>query len=143
MKTCSFPGCENYTEGRTEFCASHNAHFRKEKRQAAKNALKKPARIPKFSEKKATKILPYAVMRRIYLKENPVCEANLNSCETHSAEIHHKSMSDLDYLEVKTWMAVCRSCHNFIEQIMGAEERRERGFLIDPINTKFIEPHKI
>lgn len=130
MKLCSFPGCEAYCEGQTDYCGSHNAHFRKEKRQAATNALKKPARIQKFSEKKATKILPYAVMRRIYLNSHPRCEVRLTGCKGQSSEIHHINTSDKDFLNTKTWVAICRNCHYRVENKMSAIERRSKGLLI-------------
>lgn len=109
---------------------------RKEADQKAKRKS-----IAKFSEKKADKLKPYAVLRRNYLKENPVCEMFLPGCDGESVEIHHKSLSELDYLEVSTWMAVCRNCHAVCETQMSAIERRNRGFLIDPVNKKFNEPH--
>jgi len=124
-------------------CASCAGEQRKQDRQAKKNALKRPAKIAKMSEKKAGKILPYAILRRKFLDENPVCEMFLPGCDGDSAEVHHKSVSELDYLEVSTWMAVCRNCHSACETQLSAIERRKRGFLIDPVNKRFDEPHKI
>ena len=125
-------------------CASCAGEQRKQDRQAKKNALKKPKQIAKFSEKKAEKILPYAVLRRQTLKERPVCEINIKSiCEGVAEELHHCSTSELDFLDMDTVKTACRPCHRYTETMMSAEERRRKGLLIDPVNVKFIEPHKI
>lgn len=144
MTYCKFPFCQKPVESKElGYCASHAFGFRKAERDEAKNAGKKVKRIAKVSEKKADKLKPYAVLRRNYLKENPVCEMFLPGCDGDSSEIHHCSMSELDFLEMSTWKAACAPCHRFVETMMSAEERRIRGFLIDPINKKFDEPHKI
>lgn len=141
---CKFPFCEKPVENKElRLCATHAFGFRKSQREEIKNEGKKRKSIAKVSEKKADKLKPYAVLRRNYLKENPVCELFLPGCEGESSEIHHCSMSELDFLEVSTWKAACSSCHRYCETQLSAEERRRLGLLIDQVNKKFIEPHKI
>lgn len=131
MKFCTFPDCESYTMNeQSEYCATHAHHLRKESRDSKKAALKKPKHLPKFSEKKASKILPYAVLRRRYLDEHPVCEVHLTGCTGLSEEIHHCGTEEKDFLNTKTWKAVCRHDHNVIERILSAKKRRELGLLI-------------
>lgn len=146
MKLCKFPDCEAYTMNeQVDYRGTHLHYLRKSDRDFKKAALKVPPKRPsKFSEKKAAKILPYAILRRNYLNENPVCQIRIDGvCIGPSEEIHHCSMSDLDFLEVSTWKASCVVCHRWVESMMSAEERRAKGLLIDPVNKKFNEPHKI
>lgn len=112
-----------------QLCASCASRQRKEDRQAKTNALKKPVRLQKFSEKKAEKQLPFAVLRRKYLNENPVCEVHLEGCLGVSSEIHHITFSADDYLNVATFKAVCSPCHRRLEDL-PAIKRRELGLLI-------------
>lgn len=125
-------------------CASCSHAHRKSLRDSTKALLKgKPKQIARVSDKKKEKLKPYAILRRNYLKENPICESGLCECANLSEEIHHCSMSELDFLEVTTWKAVCKFCHHAIEFYMSAEERRAKGLLVDSVNTKWEEPHKI
>lgn len=134
MKLCdNFDLCQNYTENdRVELCASCAASQRKASKQALKQSQKKPlTHIRKVSDKKADKLKEYTKLRDVYLKANSACQANLlGICENTSREIHHCSTSDLDFLNGYTWLAVCRPCHNHIERVLSAAERREKGFLI-------------
>lgn len=138
MPFCQFPDCEAYAmNDKVPYCGTHAAYLRKSERDEKKAALKKPQKIAKMSEKKADKVKSYAPMRRQYLKENPVCEIGLAGCDGNSSEIHHCSMSALDFLEISTWKASCQSCHRKVETELSAEERRNLGLLIDPVNKKF------
>lgn len=163
MKTCSYPECSAYTEGQTQFCASHNAYIRKEAKRIEKETLKKVKwasnfaqdkskpksggthrGVAKVSSKRKETLKSYTPLRKQFLEENPVCQAKILSvCEGPSESIHHCSTSELDFLEVSTWKAVCLPCHRYIETMMSAEERRKKGLLVDPVNKKFEDPHKI
>lgn len=44
-----------------------------------------------------------------------MCEASLPQCTQNATDIHHKKGRGKYYLVVNTWMAVCRTCHNWIE----------------------------
>lgn len=121
--------CENYREGTTLYCASHNLHLRKMEKELLK-PTKITKRIRKVSDKKQEKLKPYAILRRQYLNENPVCEANLIGCEGNSVEIHHCHSDEAYFLKVHTWKAVCRFCHSQIETKLSAFVRRKMGLLI-------------
>jgi len=111
-------------------CASCSHARRKSDRDELKNAGKKRKVIQKVSEKKQEKLKPYAILRRNYLKENPVCEANLIGCEGNSVEIHHCHTSEAYFLKAQTWKAVCRFCHSQIETKLSAFVRRKLGLLV-------------
>lgn len=129
MRLCFIIDCKNYVEGNTDYCATHNHQLRKDIRIA--NKPKKPIyRIPKTSEKRKEKLKEYTPLRKQYLLDHPECEIKLIGCQANSIEIHHCSTSDKDFLNVKTWKAVCRFCHNKIEFFESAAERRLKGFLI-------------
>lgn len=135
MKLCSVPDCENLVEGRTEMCASHNQAARKAERQAKKVQVVQP--VKKISAKHAKELQDYGVLRRKYLMENPVCESGLpgDICGCLSVEVHHRAKRGKNLLDSSTFMAICRPCHTYIETVMSAEERRERGFLITKNET--------
>ena len=57
----------------------------------------------------------YAGLNVIFLGENPNCQARIVEVCTHRAtEVHHKRGRGIYKLVVKTWLAVCRGCHNYI-----------------------------
>lgn len=127
-KICGSPKVENRD---TMLCGECNHTERKASREATKQALKpKPTRIRKVSEKRQEKLKPYAILRRQYLNENPVCELHLIGCTGNSKEIHHCHTSDLYFLDITTWKAACVSCHRHCEQKLSAIERRKLGLLI-------------
>ena len=126
---CVITGCTNPVENKdTWLCATHSA----EKRKAAKKELKvkivKPIR--KVSVRKAKELDEYAILKKEFLETKNACEISLLGCFIISYEVHHCSMSDKDFLNTETWLAVCRRCHSRLETEMSAEERREKGYLI-------------
>lgn len=126
------PGCTNYREGKLLGCASCNARERKEERQKFTDSLKKPRAISQRSEKKAEADAEFKFLRIDFLIEYPVCQATFDGiCNHKSEEIHHTSISSLNYLNTETWMAICRHHHNIIERVLSAEKRRELGLLTD------------
>lgn len=83
--------------------------------------------IPKQSEKRKKDTAIYLKKRIEFLNENPICQV----CNTRSATECHHTFSAKDrgkyYLDQTTWMAVCRTCHNWIHD--KSKEARELGFL--------------
>ena len=127
---CSIPECDNLPE-RNGICASHNIAARKEERNALKP--KKVAKaIPKRSAKKVKADSEYTVLRKKFLEEYPLCNAAvLGNCNNSAIEIHHTSLSSLNYLNTETWIGCCRNCHMYIETQMSAIARRKAGLLKD------------
>lgn len=125
---CTVPGCDNPCEGTLWICATHNAEKRKAAKQELKVKVVKPIR--KVSVRKAKELDEYAVLKKQFLETKGACEIRLPECFLSSYEVHHCSMSDKDFLNTETWLAVCRRCHSRLETEMSAEERQEKGYLI-------------
>ena len=58
----------------------------------------------------------YTVLRRKFMEEYSMCQAALPGCNNSSTDIHHMKGRGLYYLEVSTWLSVCRQCHTYIEE---------------------------
>lgn len=126
---CSFPECSNLPE-RNGICASHNIAARKAERKAGKE--KKIYKIPAKSKKKAKEDREYTVLKKGFLSEYPICNVTvLGICNNPAVDIHHSSLSSLNYLNMETWIGCCRNCHTYIETQMSAIARRKAGLLKD------------
>ena len=72
----------------------------------------------------------YDKRRLAFLALNKFCQANLPGCTGISSDVHHLySGKDRDkyYLQINTWKAVCRSCHNYIHDHLSAEDAINLG----------------
>mgnify|MGYP003124788755 FL=1 len=58
----------------------------------------------------------YTQVRRVFMEKHPMCEARLPGCNTHSTDVHHKKGRGKHLLDTTTWLSVCRTCHNWIEE---------------------------
>jgi len=88
---------------------------------------KKQKALPSRSQKRIKQDAEYSVKRKIFLSSHPLCKANLSSiCTKQSTDIHHIAgrMGDL-YLDETNWLALCRSCHMWIEN--NLKYAREMG----------------
>lgn len=90
----------------------------------------KRKRIPPRSEKRIIADKRYSKLRKAFLEEKPMCEAHLSGCAGASSQVHHKAgrVGHL-YLDVTKWLAVCHSCHVWIEN--HPEEAKELGFSLN------------
>jgi ribosomal protein L32 len=84
-------------------------------------------RINKVSEKKKKEDRAYYALRDVFLKNHPQCKLNLQGCFLRSTDVHHVHRRGQNYLNVKTWMALCRNCHEYVER--HPKESRERGWI--------------
>lgn len=133
LKTCSWyeegEPCINLCEGNTDFCASHNSLQRKAAKLARKSKIAVPTK--KITAKHAKELQDYGVLRRIHLQEHPECQINIpNVCDGQATTVHHCAKRGVNLLRSDTFKSACMSCHTYIETVMSAEERREKGFLI-------------
>ena len=127
--TCQTPDCDNYVEGTTNHCATHNALARKEHRNSLKE--KKKYVIPKVTAKRKEENKAYTPLRKKYLEDHPECQVKLlGICTGKALEIHHVSTSHKDFLNIKTWKSSCKECHRFLETVLSAQARRNLGLLI-------------
>jgi len=58
----------------------------------------------------------YSVLRAQFLKRKPYCQAHLPGCAINATDVHHKKgrIGNL-LLDDTEFLAVCRSCHGWIE----------------------------
>ncbi len=94
----------------------------RESKKAAEKKKFKP--IPKVSDKRKKENAIYAGLRNEYLKANPNCKANLSGCQKTATDIHHTYFGKdrkANFLNVKTWLGVCRCCHSQIHNMPTIE----------------------
>lgn len=122
------PSCGTNKVERNGWCASCNHERRREERNAAKVKVITP--VKKVSAKQAKNLQDYSIQRRQYLAGHTECEARVSpNCDGDSCEVHHSAKRGANLLNVDTFVATCRPCHDYIETKMSAEERREKGLL--------------
>jgi len=85
----------------------------------------KRTRISPISDRRRALSRIYAAQRTDYLRQHPTCE----KCDSRSSrDIHHKAgRYGGNYLNVETWCALCRTCHDWIHQ--HPSKAREKGWL--------------
>lgn len=129
MGFCKWPdGCENYCEGSTDLCASHNHLLRKQAREDAKPPKEiKP--IPKVTPKMARALKTLSVKKAEHLKKHPDCQIRLIGCTNQNKTVHHSAKRGKNLLNEETFLTACEFCHDQIEFKLSAKERREKGFL--------------
>lgn len=103
-KLCEVTSCPNY--GR--YCRLHASFSVKEEKPIAKQS---------DTMKDAMKV--YTKKATAYKRLHPICEAKIEGvCSKVTTDIHHKkgkSSQEL-LLDEKYWLAVCRKCHQVLEQ---------------------------
>lgn len=118
-------------EGGKKYCKNCYQKNRCVHEVANTKPTKKQYRIPSKSSKKAKLDTAYAVLREQYLKMKPMCQAHLpNICTSKATDIHHKYSGkdrSVYYLDMATWLSVCRDCHKWIHNF--SREARELDLL--------------
>lgn len=67
-------------------------------------------RINPVSEKRASQLRKYYVLRRKYLAKHQVCE--VHDCNKYSTNLHHKKGRENERLiDVSYFMSCCETCH--------------------------------
>ena len=86
-----------------------------------------------ISKKQSANLRIYKKVREIYLNNNPNCEAKLQGCSYEATEIHHKAGKTGDLLfNTKYFLAVCRTCHNWIEG--NPKEAKQMNLSVDRLD---------
>lgn len=84
--------------------------------------------IPKVSQKRKEKDKIYLELRKDFMLKHAKCEiCNFNK----PTDVHHKHIGanrNKYYLEVETWMALCRNCHNDVHD--EPQKSRELGYIL-------------
>ena len=72
-------------------------------------------RINTVSGKHRKIIRAYQVLRDLYTKDHPVCEARLPGCTYIATDCHHSRGRGKFMLDQTTYKALCDSCHRYVE----------------------------
>jgi hypothetical protein len=118
LKKCD--GCSEVTtiwkkEGKQRFCKQcWNKQF-KGLSSTKKPTAKKPMRLQ--SSKIVKLNAAYTILREQFLKRKPHCEAHLPGCAINATDVHHKKgRTGTLFLDDTEFLAVCRTCHSWIEE---------------------------
>ncbi|MDB5144198.1 MAG: hypothetical protein JWQ66_2911 [Mucilaginibacter sp.] len=58
----------------------------------------------------------YLVLRKEFMKANPICGAGLEGCTIQANECHHRRGRGEYLLDDSTYLALCANCHKFINE---------------------------
>ncbi len=83
-------------------------------------------RISPRSSKRVKLDSEYSKLRMAFLYANPMCQAHLPNCGTQATDVHHSKGRGKYYLAINTWVALCRSCHSWLE--LHPTEAKALGF---------------
>lgn len=104
------------------------------KRSELDSIGKKPANKAVYQTKEIKKVstrmqklnAAYKILRDLFMKSHPKCEANLPGCKIKSTECHHVRGRGQYYLDDSTYLALCTPCHKWINE--HNEAALEMGF---------------
>lgn len=95
----------------------------------------KPLKVKKPLNQKSKRMQvidqAYTKIRKKYMLDNPICKASLPGCTINATDVHHMKGRGEYHLSIDTWIAVCRKCHNWIEE--HPKESIELGYSIKRI----------
>lgn len=87
----------------------------------------------RLSKKRASEYAKYNREARKFKEAQPLCHARLPGCTYDTTDVHHMAGKiGAALLEVKDWLPVCRSCHQWIE--LNPKEAKEKGFSKSRLN---------
>ena len=81
--------------------------------------------LRRVSKKRRKQMHAYSLLRSAFLEAHPVCQV----CDmARSVDVHHKAKRGKNYLNVDTWLAVCRQHHEAIHA--NPHWARSFGYLV-------------
>lgn len=90
----------------------------------------RPKPIAKASEGRAKENKEYMVLRKVYLENNPWCQANIAGCTREATTVHHQTgRIGKRLIDVSTFVGLCGNCHNFCEH--NSEWAKENGYSLN------------
>jgi hypothetical protein len=96
-------------------------------------SIDKPKSISPVSKKRQVEMDEYSKKRLAFLALYNNCQAKLVGCTGKATDVHHKAGRIAEsYLNIQTWLAVCRQCHTWIET--NPLEAKELGFSESRLN---------
>lgn len=101
------------SEGRDKYC------------QSCWFIIQPPKAINKVSDKRKKENIVYSKLREAHLKKFPNCQVRLPGCTRVAIDIHHLYSGcgrDKYFLDILTWLTVCRACHSKIHDVLSTEE---------------------
>jgi len=90
---------------------------------------KKRKRINPVSDKKATELKKYRLLRDLYMENHSICE--FKECSKPSNDLHHKKPRKTHLCDVTVFMSVCRNHHDWIHN--NHAKAVELGYLYQAI----------
>lgn len=129
-KICKHEYCTNFVFS-GGFCNFHQ-YLRTDKKPSSKKVEKVRQQIRKVSTKQAAKNQEYSKLRDDFMSHNPLCKANLSGCTKIATDLHHKKGRVTYLLDVTTYIALCRNCHQKIEE--NPTMAKEKGFSDSRLN---------
>ena len=88
--------------------------------------LERPKKISPVSKKMRETMDEYSKRRTAFLVIHNQCQAKLVGCTGKATDVHHKAGRGDNYLKISTWLAVCRTCHRWIEE--NPDAAKELGY---------------
>lgn len=91
-----------------------------------KEALKQVP-IPKVSDKMSKLLTAQGALKKVWIKQNPICKVQVKCSGDPTQDIHHmRGRIGEDLNNTMYWLPVCRACHIFLGD--NHKEAIERGF---------------
>lgn len=94
--------------------------------------MERPAPIRPVSRKMQKTMDQYTKARTAFLALHTICNARLEGCTRVATDVHHKAGRGENHLNLSTWLAVCRSCHQYIE--LHPQDAKELGLSENRLN---------
>lgn len=116
---CNFP---IFAKG---FCKVHQ--YKREDFNSRKNVGIRKTPLKKVSSKHREALKIYSTLAKEFKSQNPECQANFKGCTRYTQDVHHTMKRGKNLNNVETFMAVCRSCHEYGHAHLI--EARKKGFL--------------
>jgi hypothetical protein len=86
----------------------------------------KDYKIPQVSKSQTKRLAQYRKLRDAFMKEHPLCQAQLQGCTKKATDLHHsKGRIGHNLTDVSTYIALCRNCHTWAEN--HPEEAKSLG----------------
>ena len=93
-----------------------------------------PKRVAPISKKRKVEQDEYSKRRELFLIAHPKCEAKLVGCTSVATDVHHTEGRIGDnYLNMSKWKALCRNCHQWVEE--NPEAAKELGLSQSRLNN--------
>ena len=81
--------------------------------------------LRRVSKKRQKEMKEYSILRKEFLEKLPMCEVCMKA---KTSDVHHRNGRGKYYMDVGTWLSVCRPCHDKIHK--EPKWAREKGYLV-------------